>query len=59
MVTESLGHGNFFSGISWPERLMIAFFESVSARTAGFTNMPLSVDTISDSGLLLLMALMF
>ena len=59
MVTESLGQGNFFSGISWPERLMTAFFESVSSRTAGFTNMPLSTQSISDSGLLLLMALMF
>ncbi|WP_320675647.1 TrkH family potassium uptake protein [Prochlorococcus sp. MIT 1300] len=59
LVTESLGHGNFFSSLSWPERLTTAFFESVSARTAGFTNMPLSIESISDSGLLLLMALMF
>ena len=59
MVTESLGHGYFFSDLSWPDRLTTALFESVSARTAGFTNMPLSVQTISDSGLLLLMALMF
>ena len=58
-VTESLGHGNFFSDLNWPERIMTAAFESVSARTAGFTNMPLSVESVSDSGLLLLMALMF
>ena len=38
---------------------MSSLFESVSARTAGFTNMPISIDTISDSGLLLLMTLMF
>ncbi len=59
MITESLAYGNFFSSLSWSERLMTAFFESVSSRTAGFTNMPLSVQSISDSGLLLLMALMF
>ena len=58
-VTESLGHDNFFSGLSWNDRLMTAFFESVSARTAGFTNMPISINNISESGLLLLMALMF
>ena len=59
LITESLGHGTFFSEISWSERFVTAFFESVSARTAGFTNMPLSVESITDSGLLLLMALMF
>ncbi len=59
MITESLGQGNFFSDLSWPERLVTALFESVSARTAGFTNMPLSVESISESGLLLIMALMF
>lgn len=59
LITESVGHGGFFSGIEWTERLMSALFESVSARTAGFTNMPLSPENISDSGLLLLMTLMF
>ncbi len=59
MITESLGNGAFFSGVAWYERLMTAFFESISARTAGFTNIPLSVENFSDSGLLLLMTLMF
>ncbi len=59
MITESLSHGNFFSEIGWSERFMSALFESVSARTAGFTTMPISLDSISDSGLLLLMTLMF
>ena len=39
--------------------MMSALFESVSARTAGFTTLPLSVQSVSDSGLLLLMTLMF
>ncbi len=59
VITESLANGSLFSTISWSERFSTAFFESISARTAGFTNITLSVDTISDSGLLLLMALMF
>ncbi len=59
IITESLSQGNFFNTLSWPQKLMTALFESISARTAGFTTMPLSIETISDSGLLLLMALMF
>ena len=41
-ITESIGQGYFFSGINWPERLFVSLFASVSARTAGFTNMPIS-----------------
>jgi trk system potassium uptake protein len=59
MVTESLTRGQFLSSVAWPERLMVALFESVSARTAGFTTVHLSLQSISDSGLLLLMTLMF
>ncbi len=59
LITESLGHGNFFTDLSWRERIMSAFFESISARTAGFTNFPISIESISESGLLLLMTLMF
>ncbi len=59
LITESLGHENFFSTLDFPERLMTALFASVSARTAGFTNLPISIKTISDSGLLVLMTLMF
>tara|TARA_Y100001968_G_C19401892_1_gene741484 strand:- start:777 stop:1925 length:1149 start_codon:yes stop_codon:yes gene_type:complete len=59
LITESIGHGNFFSSLGWQERFSTALFESVSARTAGFTNMPISIESISDSGLLLLMTLMF
>ncbi len=58
-ITESLDNTNFLSGVAFHERFLGAFFESVSARTAGFTNMPMSIETISDSGLLLLMTLMF
>ena len=59
LLTESIVDGYFFSKIDFQERFVSALFESVSARTAGFTNIPISLQTISDSGLLLLMTLMF
>ncbi len=58
-ITESISDGYLFSDMNWRERSISFLFESVSARTAGFTNMPISIETISDSGLLLLMTLMF
>tara|TARA_Y100001970_G_C14258489_1_gene877461 strand:- start:4491 stop:5876 length:1386 start_codon:yes stop_codon:yes gene_type:complete len=59
LLTESLLGGKFFVGMNILERIVAAFFESVSSRTAGFTNYPISINTVSDSGLLLLMTLMF
>ncbi len=59
VLTESLARGSFFSLINFDDRLLTALFTSVSARTAGFTNMPISIDSVSDSGLLLMMFLMF
>ena len=58
-VTEWLNRGEVFIGMDWPERWMTALFESVTARTAGFTTVPFSLENITDSGTLLLMALMF
>ena len=59
LLTESLSKGHVMTTMNWGERMMSALFESVSARTAGFTTLPLSVQSVSDSGLLLLMTLMF
>ena len=59
LLTESLSKGHVMTTMGWGERMMSALFESVSARTAGFTTLPLSVESVSDSGLLLLMTLMF
>ena len=58
-VTESLLNSEFFSSLDFFERFLSALFETVGARTAGFTNFPISLSTISDTGLLLLMTLMF
>lgn len=59
LITESLFQEGFFSTMNMPQRCLSALFQSVSSRTAGFTNMPISIKSISDSGLLLLMTLMF
>ncbi len=59
ILTESLARGSFFSLINFDDRILTALFTSVSARTAGFTNLPISIESVSDSGLLLIMFLMF
>ncbi len=59
IFTESLARGSFFSLINFDDRILTALFTSVSARTAGFTNLPISIESVSDSGLLLIMFLMF
>jgi len=58
-ITESLLNSQFFNDLNLFERLLSSIFETVSARTAGFTNYPISLKSISDTGLLLLMTLMF
>jgi len=58
-LTEWLNRGEVFIGMDWPERWMTALFESVTARTAGFTTVPFSLENITDSGTLLLITLMF
>ncbi len=59
LITESLLNGLFLDNLNFFQKLLAALFETVSARTAGFTNFPISLNTISDTGLLLLMTLMF
>ncbi len=59
LFTESLLNGQFFDGLNFGERILASLFETISSRTAGFTNYPISISTISDTGLLLLMTLMF
>ncbi len=58
-VTETLLSSQFFSDLNFFEKILSSIFETVSARTAGFTNFPISLNSISDTGLLLLMTLMF
>ena len=58
-ITESLLNGIFLNDLNFFQRILSSLFQTVSARTAGFTNYPISLDSISDTGLLLLMTLMF
>ena len=58
-VTETLLKSQFFDDLNFFEKLLSSIFETVSARTAGFTNSTISLNSISDTGLLLLMTLMF
>ena len=58
-ITETLLNSQFFTDLNFFEKLLSSIFETVSARTAGFTNFPVSLNSISDTGLLLLMTLMF
>ena len=58
-ITESLLNGIFLKDLNFLQRILSSLFQTVSARTAGFTNYPISLDSISDTGLLLLMTLMF
>ncbi len=59
VFTESLAKGSFLSSMNFYDRILTALFTSVSARTAGFTTVPISIESFSDSGLLLVMFLMF
>jgi len=48
----------------WPslnvwEKLQVILFQSITTRTAGFNTVTLSISTLSDAGLLLMIALMF
>ncbi|MFW6108479.1 MAG: TrkH family potassium uptake protein [bacterium] len=49
--------GGSLRGMSTGERLLASWFQSVTARTAGFNTVP--IGTVGQGGLLLLMALMF
>jgi trk system potassium uptake protein TrkH len=59
MLTEWLNSGQNFLTLPWSERWLAALFQSVTARTAGFNTVPISVETITESGTLLVMTLMF
>jgi len=59
VFTEYFAVGGVFQPLRWILKLQVSLFQSISARTAGFSTVPLSTATISDAGLLLMMVLMF
>lgn len=59
LFTEQFAPDGVVQTLSLGQRLQVTLFQSITARTAGFNTLPLSINTLSDAGLLLLIALMF
>jgi trk system potassium uptake protein TrkH len=60
LITENFGYDSAaLAGLSLGQQLRIGLFHSISTRTAGFNTIPLSLDTLSDAGMLLMIVLMF
>ena len=60
LITEHFGYEAIALGkLSLWQKLQITLFQSVTTRTAGFNTIPLSAETITDAGLLLMIVLMF
>jgi potassium uptake TrkH family protein len=60
LFTENFGVGRTtVEQLGLGQQLLITLFQSVSTRTAGFNTIPLSLQTLSEAGLLLMIVLMF
>jgi Trk-type K+ transport system membrane component len=59
LFTEHFAVGGVVEDLSLWQRLQVTLFQSVTTRTAGFNTVPLSVETVSEAGLLLMIVLMF
>jgi len=60
LVTEHFGYeANALGDLNLWQKIQITLFQSISTRTAGFNTIPLSAETITDAGLLLMILLMF
>ena len=59
LFTEQFAPDGILQSLSGLERLQVTIFQSITTRTAGFNTVPLSIETVSDAGLLLMIMLMF
>jgi trk system potassium uptake protein TrkH len=59
LVTERFAPDGVVERLSILHKLQVVLFQSISTRTAGFNTVPLSLETVSDAGLLLMIVLMF
>ena len=59
LFTEQFDTGGVMQKLALLPRLQVTIFQSITTRTAGFNTVPLSLETISDAGLLLMILLMF
>ncbi len=59
LFTEHFAPDGVMSTLTLWEKLQVTIFQSITTRTAGFNTVPLSIETLSDAGLLLMIVLMF
>jgi trk system potassium uptake protein TrkH len=59
LFTETFAPDGVITTLSLWEKLQVTIFQSITTRTAGFNTVPLSIETLSDAGLLLMIVLMF
>ena len=59
LFTEQFAPDGVVSELGLLARLQVTIFQSITTRTAGFNTVPLSIETLSDAGLLLMIGLMF
>jgi len=59
LFTEQFAPDGVISTLSLWDKLQVTLFQSITTRTAGFNTVPLSLETLSDAGLLLMIGLMF
>ncbi len=60
LFTEHFGYEATGMGqLTLLQKLQITLFQSITTRTAGFNTIPMSAETITDAGLLLMIVLMF
>jgi len=59
LATEQFAPDGVIQSLSLWQRLQVTIFQSITTRTAGFNTVPLSITTLSDAGLLLMIVLMF
>ncbi len=59
LFTEHFAIDGIVTPLLWWQKLQVVLFQSVTTRTAGFNTVPLSIQNISDAGLLLMISLMF
>ncbi|MBD2550593.1 potassium transporter TrkG [Microcystis elabens FACHB-917] len=59
LFTEHFATEGMVEQLDLWDKLQVTIFQSITTRTAGFNTVPLTLETISDSGLLLMIVLMF
>jgi len=59
LFTERFAPDGVMQTLSPWEKLQVTLFQSITTRTAGFNTVPLSIETLSEAGLLLIIVLMF